>query len=135
MPVIPSPVDGIDLQVRPGEVYGVLGPNGAGKTTTLSMLATLLRIAGALLAVVLVAFVVLTIVGVNPGNGVAQLVAEGAGRPAAVLGIPVGFVGAVESKQALAESPHELEHLVVRGRRGGSALTAAAINAMASEEA
>lgn len=64
-----------------------------------------------------------------------ELVAEGAGRPAAVLGIPVGFVGAVESKQALAESPHELEHLVVRGRRGGSALTAAAINAMASEEA
>ncbi|HWC23499.1 MAG TPA: ATP-binding cassette domain-containing protein [Flexivirga sp.] len=37
-------VDGIDLQVRPGEVFGVLGPNGAGKTTTLSMLATLLRI-------------------------------------------------------------------------------------------
>ncbi|MGN6412999.1 ATP-binding cassette domain-containing protein [Flexivirga sp.] len=37
-------VDGIDLHVRPGEVYGVLGPNGAGKTTTLSMLATLLRI-------------------------------------------------------------------------------------------
>ena len=64
-----------------------------------------------------------------------ELVAESAGRPAAVLGIPVGFVGAVESKQALAESPHELEHLVVRGRRGGSALTAAAINAMASEEA
>lgn len=64
-----------------------------------------------------------------------ELVAEGAGRPAAVLGIPVGFVGAVESKQALAESPHRLEHLVVRGRRGGSALTAAAINAMASEEA
>lgn len=64
-----------------------------------------------------------------------ELVAEGAGRPAAVLGIPVGFVGAVESKQALAESPHGLEHLVVRGRRGGSALTAAAINAMASEEA
>ena len=64
-----------------------------------------------------------------------ELVAEGAGRPAAVLVVPVGFVGAVESKQALAESPHELEHLVVRGRRGGSALTAAAINAMASEEA
>ncbi|MHA6797928.1 precorrin-8X methylmutase [Bounagaea algeriensis] len=63
-----------------------------------------------------------------------ELVAEGAGRPAAVLGVPVGFVGAVESKQALAESPQELEHLVVRGRRGGSALTAAAINAIASEE-
>jgi len=39
-------VDGVDLQVRPGEVFGVLGPNGAGKTTTLSMLATLLPIDG-----------------------------------------------------------------------------------------
>ena len=39
-------VDGVDLQVRRGEVFGVLGPNGAGKTTTLSMLATLLRIDG-----------------------------------------------------------------------------------------
>lgn len=63
-----------------------------------------------------------------------ELIAEGAGRPAAVLGIPVGFIGAVESKQALADSPHVLEHLVVHGRRGGSALTAAAINAIASEE-
>lgn len=63
-----------------------------------------------------------------------ELVAEGAGRPAAVLGIPVGFIGAVESKQALADSPHVPEYLVVHGRRGGSALTAAAINAIASEE-
>ncbi|MFI7043237.1 precorrin-8X methylmutase [Streptosporangium sandarakinum] len=60
-----------------------------------------------------------------------ELVAEGAGRPAAVLGIPVGFVGAAESKQALADS--DLEYLVVHGRRGGSAMTAAAINAIASE--
>jgi precorrin-8X/cobalt-precorrin-8 methylmutase len=52
-------------------------------------------------------------------------------RPAAVIGIPVGFVGAAESKQALAESG--LEHLVVHGRRGGSAMTAAAVNAIASE--
>ncbi|MBE9373333.1 precorrin-8X methylmutase [Saccharopolyspora sp. HNM0983] len=63
-----------------------------------------------------------------------ELIAEGAGRPAAVLGIPVGFIGAVESKQALVDSPHGVEHLVVHGRRGGSALTAAAINAIASEE-
>lgn len=63
-----------------------------------------------------------------------ELVEEGAGRPAAVLGIPVGFIGAAESKQALAEHPAGLEHLVVRGRRGGSAMTAAAVNAIASEE-
>ncbi|MFD1538433.1 precorrin-8X methylmutase [Nonomuraea guangzhouensis] len=60
-----------------------------------------------------------------------ELVAEGAGRPAAVLGIPVGFIGAAESKRALAESG--LEYLVVHGRRGGSAMTAAAVNAIASE--
>jgi precorrin-8X/cobalt-precorrin-8 methylmutase len=52
-------------------------------------------------------------------------------RPAAVIGVPVGFVGAAESKEALAES--DLEHLVVRGRRGGSAIAAAAVNALASE--
>ena len=59
-----------------------------------------------------------------------EMVADGAPRPAAVIGIPVGFIGAVESKQALAAS--DLEHLVVRGRRGGSAITAAAVNAIAS---
>lgn len=60
-----------------------------------------------------------------------ELVEEGAGRPAAVLGIPVGFIGAAESKAALAASG--LEHLVVHGRRGGSAMTAAAVNAIANE--
>ncbi|MFG1603981.1 precorrin-8X methylmutase [Actinoplanes sp. NPDC049265] len=60
-----------------------------------------------------------------------EMVAAGAPRPAAVLGIPVGFIGAAESKEALARS--ELDHLVVRGRRGGSAITAAAVNALASE--
>ena len=59
-----------------------------------------------------------------------EMVAAGAPRPAAVLGIPVGFIGAAESKTALAASG--LEHLIVRGRRGGSAITAAAINALAS---
>ncbi|MFE7120624.1 precorrin-8X methylmutase [Streptomyces sp. NPDC057654] len=58
----------------------------------------------------------------------------GAPRPAAVIGIPVGFIGAAESKEALAAHPSGLEHLVVRGRRGGSAMAAAAINAIASEE-
>jgi precorrin-8X/cobalt-precorrin-8 methylmutase len=61
-----------------------------------------------------------------------ELVAEGAPRPAAVLGIPVGFIGAAESKQALADS--DLEFLVVHGRRGGSAMVAAAVNAIASEQ-
>jgi precorrin-8X/cobalt-precorrin-8 methylmutase len=61
-----------------------------------------------------------------------EMVDAGAGRPAAVLGIPVGFIGAAESKQALADS--DLEYLVVRGRRGGSAMTAGAVNAIASEE-
>lgn len=60
-----------------------------------------------------------------------EMVAAGAPRPAAVIGIPVGFIGAAESKEALAESG--LEHLIVRGRRGGSAITAAAVNALASE--
>jgi precorrin-8X/cobalt-precorrin-8 methylmutase len=61
-----------------------------------------------------------------------ELVGAGAGRPAAVLGIPVGFVGAAESKAALAGSG--LEYLVVHGRRGGSAMTVAAVNAVASED-
>ena len=51
-------------------------------------------------------------------------------KPAAVLGIPVGFVGAAESKQALADNDLGLEYLVVRGRRGGSAVTVAAVNAL-----
>jgi precorrin-8X/cobalt-precorrin-8 methylmutase len=60
-----------------------------------------------------------------------EMVAAGGPRPAAVLGIPVGFIGAAESKDALAAS--DLEFLVVRGRRGGSALTASAVNAIASD--
>ncbi|MFE7560386.1 precorrin-8X methylmutase [Kitasatospora sp. NPDC057500] len=62
-----------------------------------------------------------------------ELIEAGAPRPAAVIGVPVGFIGAAESKEALAAHPAGLEHLVVRGRRGGSAMAAAAINAIASE--
>lgn len=51
-------------------------------------------------------------------------------RPAAVIGIPVGFVGAAEAKRALAENDLGVEYLVVHGRRGGSAVTAAAVNAL-----
>ena len=63
-----------------------------------------------------------------------ELLKDGAPRPAAILGIPVGFIGAAESKDALAANELGLEYLVVRGRRGGSAITAAAVNAIASEE-
>ncbi|MZD05915.1 precorrin-8X methylmutase [Streptomyces sp. SID5785] len=63
-----------------------------------------------------------------------MLAQDGAPRPAAVLGIPVGFVGAAESKEALAANALGLEYLIVRGRRGGSAMTAAALNAVATEE-
>ncbi|MGQ0630616.1 MAG: precorrin-8X methylmutase [Sporichthyaceae bacterium] len=62
-----------------------------------------------------------------------ELIAAGAPRPAAVLGLPVGFIGAAESKDALASSPLGLEYLIVRGRRGGSAMAVAAVNAIASE--
>jgi precorrin-8X/cobalt-precorrin-8 methylmutase len=61
-----------------------------------------------------------------------ELLHDGAPRPAAILGIPVGFVGAAESKQALARGLHEVPWLTVHGRRGGSALAAAAVNALAS---
>src|SRR5262249_26482308 len=52
-------------------------------------------------------------------------------KPAAILGIPVGFVGAAESKDALAAGTHGVPWLIVRGRMGGSAMTAAAVNALA----
>jgi precorrin-8X/cobalt-precorrin-8 methylmutase len=63
-----------------------------------------------------------------------ELVEQGAPRPAAVIGVPVGFVGAAESKVALAEHASRLEHLVVHGRRGGSAIACGAVNALASEQ-
>jgi precorrin-8X/cobalt-precorrin-8 methylmutase len=61
-----------------------------------------------------------------------ELLAAGAPKPAAVIGIPVGFIGAAESKQALVENSFGLEYLVVSGRRGGSAMTVAAVNAIAN---
>jgi len=62
-----------------------------------------------------------------------EMLHDGAPRPAAILGIPVGFVGAAESKQALARIDHGVPWLTVHGRRGGSALVASAVNALASE--
>jgi precorrin-8X/cobalt-precorrin-8 methylmutase len=60
-----------------------------------------------------------------------EAVASGAPRPAAIIGMPVGFVGAAESKEALIESG--LPAIVIRGRKGGSAMAAAAVNALASD--
>jgi len=62
-----------------------------------------------------------------------EMLADGAPKPAAILGIPVGFVGAAESKDALAANALGVPYLIVRGRIGGSAMTAAAVNALAKE--
>jgi len=59
-----------------------------------------------------------------------ELVAAGAAKPALVLGFPVGFVGAAESKQALAANTLGLPFITLHGRRGGSAIAAAAVNAL-----
>jgi precorrin-8X/cobalt-precorrin-8 methylmutase len=63
-----------------------------------------------------------------------ELIDEGAPVPAAVLGGPVGFVGSAQSKEELIERPRGMGYLVVSGRRGGSAMAAAAVNAIASEQ-
>ncbi|MBJ7330959.1 MAG: precorrin-8X methylmutase [Solirubrobacteraceae bacterium] len=63
-----------------------------------------------------------------------EKISDGAPQPAAVVGIPVGFVGAAESKVALAQNTLGLEYLVVHGRRGGSAISASAVNALAQDE-
>ncbi|RWB34866.1 precorrin-8X methylmutase [Mesorhizobium sp.] len=56
---------------------------------------------------------------------------DGAPKPAVIIGMPVGFVGAAESKDALAENSYGVPYAIVRGRLGGSAMTAAALNALA----
>jgi precorrin-8X/cobalt-precorrin-8 methylmutase len=61
-----------------------------------------------------------------------ELLDSGAPKPAAVIGMPVGFVGAAESKEALA-ADGRIPFAIVRGRKGGSAMAAAAVNALASE--
>ncbi|PRG53729.1 precorrin-8X methylmutase [Burkholderia gladioli] len=57
----------------------------------------------------------------------------GAPKPALILGFPVGFIGAAESKAALAADSRGVPYVVVNGRRGGSAMAAAAVNALATE--
>jgi precorrin isomerase len=63
-----------------------------------------------------------------------ELLDEGAPKPAVILGLPVGFVGAAESKLALATHSRGVPFLTLHGRRGGSAIAAAAVNALAREE-
>lgn len=63
-----------------------------------------------------------------------EMLDEGAPRPALILGFPVGFVGAAESKAALAANSRGAAFVVVHGRRGGSAMAAAAVNALATEQ-
>ncbi|WP_425646651.1 precorrin-8X methylmutase [Agrobacterium leguminum] len=60
-----------------------------------------------------------------------EMLEKGAPRPAAIIGMPVGFVGAAESKDALEASSLGIPYAIVKGRMGGSAMTAAAINAVA----
>ncbi|WP_394892738.1 precorrin-8X methylmutase [Mesorhizobium sp. AaZ16] len=60
-----------------------------------------------------------------------EMLRDGAPKPAAIIGMPVGFVGAAESKDALAENSYGVPYAIVRGRLGGSAITAAAVNALA----
>ncbi|MBP2148132.1 precorrin-8X methylmutase [Xanthobacter flavus] len=60
-----------------------------------------------------------------------EMLDRGAPKPAAILGMPVGFVGAAESKDALADDPRGVPFAIVRGRLGGSAITSAAVNALA----
>jgi precorrin-8X/cobalt-precorrin-8 methylmutase len=60
-----------------------------------------------------------------------EMLEAGAPRPAAIIGMPVGFVGAAESKEALMAAPYGVPWAVVRGRMGGSAMAAAALNALA----
>lgn len=61
-----------------------------------------------------------------------ELLDQGAPKPAVILGFPVGFVGAAESKAELAERPRGCEFVALRGRRGGSAIASAAVNALAA---
>ena len=60
-----------------------------------------------------------------------EMLEKGAPRPAAIIGMPVGFVGAAESKDALEVSTLGIPYAIVKGRMGGSAMTAAAVNAVA----
>lgn len=63
-----------------------------------------------------------------------ELIDDGAPLPAAIIGVPVGFIGAAESKDALLHHVSQIPLLTVRGRRGGSAMAASAVNAVAQAD-
>jgi len=63
-----------------------------------------------------------------------EMLDEGAPKPALIIGCPVGFIGAAESKDTLAANSRGVPYVIVRGRRGGSAMAAAAVNALATEK-
>jgi precorrin-8X/cobalt-precorrin-8 methylmutase len=63
-----------------------------------------------------------------------EMLDAGAPRPALIVGFPVGFIGAAESKAQLAADSRDVPYVIVEGRRGGSAMAAAAVNALASED-
>ena len=62
-----------------------------------------------------------------------ELLGDGAPRPALIIAMPVGFVGAAEAKQAVIDGDHGVPYIALIGRRGGSALAAAAVNALCSD--
>lgn len=62
-----------------------------------------------------------------------ELLDQGAPKPAIILGFPVGFVGAAESKAELAADSRGVPFITLHGRRGGSAIAVAAVNALAKE--
>jgi len=62
-----------------------------------------------------------------------EMLDAGAPKPALIIGMPVGFIGAAESKDALAADSRGVPYVIVRGRRGGSAMAVAAVNALATE--
>lgn len=62
-----------------------------------------------------------------------DLIEAGGPRPALIIGIPVGFVGAVESKEALSANTQDVDFITVHGRRGGSAMASAVVNALSFE--
>lgn len=62
-----------------------------------------------------------------------ELLADGADRPAVIFGFPVGFIGAAESKQALVDHAGDIPYVTLLGRRGGSAIASAAVNALGGD--
>lgn len=102
---------------------GALAADGRTTKTAAAVDLWLPRLAGAVVAIGNAPTALFRLLEVVRDTGV---------RPAGIVGIPVGFVGAAESKLALIDNPYGLEFITVRGRRGGSAMTVAAVNALAS---